>query len=180
MTSANVCDSCWVPWKRLLPLDYQDLKEKGDTTKDPILKGAYHDMLDFHDLEYWKDKVIARRLQDEMDKSNESHKRKQDSEDGSELKRARKYAAEFKLPPGLKADEDEDDDESHLSQPVRIKREQDVFVNGLSEEDNDALYEDPVSEDVPQYSYTQSVRARLSRSIATPPITPTKSVKQME
>lgn len=137
-------------------------------------------MLYAHDLDYWKDKVIARRLQDEMDSSNESHKRKQDSEDGSELKRARKHATQFKIPPGLKFDEKEDDDESHLSQSVRIKREQNVFINNLSKEDNDALYEDPVSEDLPQYSYTESIRARLSSSITTPPTTPTKSVKQME
>ena len=180
MTNIDVCNSCWVPWNRLLPPDYQNLTEKSNATKDLILKSAYQDMLHAHDLDYWKDKVIARRLQDEMDSSSESHKRKQDSEDGSKLKRARKHAAEFKLPPILKFDEDEDDDESHLSQPVKIKREQDVFVGGLSEEDNDALYEDPVSEDLPQYSYTQSIRARLSRSAATPLTTPTTSVKQME
>ena len=180
MSDADLCTSCWVPWKRLQPIDYQNVTEKRDATGDPILKNAYRDILDAPDLDYWKDKVIARRLQDEMDSSYESHKRKQDSEDRTKLKRTRTSAAEFKVPPGLKFAENEDDDESHLAQPVRIKREQDIFIGGLSEEEIDALYEDPVSEDVPQYSYTESLSARLSKSFATPATTPVKSTVKLK
>ena len=146
--------------------------DKIKATNDAKLVNAYAEVIEQwgnHNIQYWKDKLIASRMEEgdvEITKATKTTKRK------------RSDSPTFRNPLRLSSflGEDNVDDDEGLFRPIKKEPKDDGLMDPLSHE-NDRLYDNSDSE-VPRSSKARKIgkfSASVGPSLFTPPTTPAKS-----